>query len=160
MKTKVFLFGLLFALASQLNAQGIFDKLASEKEVTVVRITKSVLEMMPDVDGKADINGVEIGALKDKLDLLEIFTTEKPEMIAIMRQGIKEYEKTPSLFEEIMTVKDEDTEVRFFVGKENKKDKNIKSLIMFVDNGDEGVMMRLLGDFAMQDFKGIIDSSM
>lgn len=160
MKTKAFILGLFFTCVFQVNAQSIFDKLANEKDVTTIRITKAILQALPDFEGTANINGLEIGALRDKLDLLEVFTTEKPEIIQMMRTGIKEYKDAPSLLEEIMTVKEDDTEIRFFVGKENKSDKTCKSLIMFVDDGGEGVLMRLLGNFEMSDLSGIIQSTM
>ncbi|MDL2322367.1 DUF4252 domain-containing protein [Bacteroidales bacterium OttesenSCG-928-A17] len=160
MKTKAFILGLFFTCVFQVNAQSVFDKLANEKDVTTVRITKAILQALPDFEGTANINGMEISALKDKLDLLEVFSTEKPEIIQMMRDGIKEYKNNPSLLEEIMTVKEDDTEIRFFAGKENRNDKTYRSLIMFVDDGGEGVLMRLLGKFEMSDLSGIIQSTM
>lgn len=156
MKTKTLLIGLLFSLAFQMNAQNVFDNLANEKDVTVVRLTKSAFQVIPD---HGEINGIELGSLKDKLDLMEIFTSEKTEIINIMRSGIKDYKKN-SNFEEIMMVKEEDSEIHFFVEKANKNSDACKSFIMFVDQGDEGVMMRLQGTFTLSDISNIIEAAM
>ena len=156
MKTKVFLIGLISLFSFQLNAQSVFDKLSTEKDVTTIRITKSILEIMPEFAAGAKFNGIEIGALSKKLDLLEVFTTEKPELVRLMRDGMNEYKKKPAIFEEIMYFKDEDSEILFMVERENKNNETLKSLFMFIDSGDKGVIMRLLGSFTMNDVKDIV----
>jgi len=158
MKTKVFLIGLMSFFAFQLNAQNIFEKLAKEEQVTTVRITKSILRMMPEFSAEANFDGIKIGALASKLDLLEVYTTEKPELMKFMKDAQAEFAKNPG-FEEIMRVKNERSEAGFFVERKNKNDEALKSFFMFVNNDGRSVIMCLQGNFTMEDIKGVVASA-
>jgi hypothetical protein len=146
--------------------ENLFNELAAEKDVTVIRITKSLLQMMPDIAASVDVdnakmNGVDIKKLSPKLDQIDIFVSKKP----YTRERMREINKSLlnanlikyPLTEVLMRIKTETSNVVFY-GYKDLKDM-FRSFVMFVDSEEECVLINLVGKFSVEDIKQVIDNN-
>lgn len=157
MKTKLlFISILLFGATSGMHAQSrLFEKLSNEKNITVVTITKTLLKLMPQkATDKMDMSGLEINHLMEKLDQIDIFVTEDNSAMKTMREDVKVAFSSDKTFENIMKIKEKDSDVNFYVQRGNGE--MIKSLVMFVNEKDEGILIRLLGNFTAEDIQTVV----
>lgn len=151
MKTK-YLYIIIFALVANISmAQGkLFDKYAEIDNVTSVYISKKMFQMMPNIETA----GLNLSNLKDKIESLQVLTTERKDIQAKMRNEFtsligKEHE-------ELMRVKDGNTRANFYI---KQKGDLITDMIMIADEGDEGFsIIQLLGSFTLQDIQEITGS--
>lgn len=151
MKTK-YLYIIIFALVANISmAQGkLFDKYAEMDNVTSVYISKKMFQMMPNIETA----GLNLSNLKDKIESLQVLTTERKDIQAKMRNEFtsligKEHE-------ELMRVKDGNTRANFYI---KQKGDLITDMIMIADEGDEGFsIIQLLGSFTLQDIQEITGS--
>ena len=127
----------VFGILSATAENNFIEKFANQKGVTYVNISKALLNMMP--EGQIDAEGLNLKAVINELDRIQILTCERKESIV--------FQKAP--YEELMKVKDDGETVAFYV--QPKTDKKIKELIMLVDDGDCGefTVIRLLGDISI-----------
>lgn len=139
----------LFLLCSSLcfAQDRLFEKYADQDNVTSVYISKSMFQMMPD---DMRTGGLELGNLKGKINNLQILTSEKQEVKEQMKADFntvvgKEHEL-------LMKVKSDDTHASFFVKQKGEK---ISELIMLTDSKEDYIVMRLTGDFTLQDIRQI-----
>ncbi len=146
MKIKRIILILFIACSYSLNAQDKwFDKFAEMDGITSVYISSTMLKMMPNMN----VSGLDIGNLAMKLEMVQILTSEKPEIAKQMRKETSHFAKDKS-YEQLMKVKDEATKVNFYI---KKKDTKIRELIMLVDEDSEFVIIQLVGDFTLQDIQ-------
>ncbi len=148
-KNLIIIIALLILGVENINAQtDIFDKLANDKNITTVFISKALLGMAP----MNNMSGLNIQNLTNKLDQLEIYTGKLSSATKLMRTQMKSLidSKTHEL---LMSVKDENGTVTFYTQKEKDK---FKSLIMFVDNTNECIIIQLLGTFSAEDIKNVV----
>ena len=70
---------LIFAFSAAFTQaqSNVFDKLSERKDIQAVHVNKSLLEMLP----KMETGGVDIAGLVNKLDQLDIYTSEANEAI-------------------------------------------------------------------------------
>lgn len=155
MKTKGIMMALLLFVTSTSFAQDWLDKLADYEDITQVTITKALLQMAPAMTGSVDMNGVNIKDITSKLDQLDIFTSNKDSIRQIMRKEVTTFVKNNKSYEVLMKVKDGGDHVTFYAQKDNEF---IKTLIMFVDEPTECVIIRLIGKFTTKDIQKITDS--
>lgn len=151
MKTKIYLITILLIFSFlTVNAQeDIFEKLSNHEDITTVYISKSLLNLMPDVN----TGGANIKGLTGKLEQLEIYNTEgSKDASKLMKQEIAGLVKSKK-YEILMKVKEKDNNVTFYVYKEKER---IKDLIMFVDDMDECSIIRVKGDFSAEDVQGVV----
>ncbi|MDR1881000.1 MAG: DUF4252 domain-containing protein [Tannerellaceae bacterium] len=120
----------------------LFNKYADMEGVSSVYISKSMFQMIPDFK---DAN-LDIKDLKEKIESLQILSTQKEEISAQMKKEFT-YE-----YEELMRIKDGDTRTTFYV---HKKGNTIKELIMIADGTGSFTVIRLLGSFTVQDVQRI-----
>ena len=150
MKTRNSLLVLFLLCSSFCFAQDrLFEKYADQDNVTSVYISKSMFQMMPD---DMRTGGLDLGNLKGKINNLQILTSEKQEVKEQMKADFntvvgKEYEL-------LMKVKSDDTRASFFVKQKGEK---ISELIMLTDSKEDYVVMRLTGDFTLQDIRQIAE---
>ncbi|WP_165043143.1 DUF4252 domain-containing protein [Dysgonomonas sp. ZJ709] len=153
MKTKI-LFTIIALMLSTMGIQAqsnLFDKFSNNNEISVVYISKTLLSMAPNMNmGGADLKG-----LANKLDQVEIYTSEKPNIAAMMRKEAEVLTKD-KLYESLMTVKDKEDHITFYVKKKN--DTEFKELVMVVSEPNECTIIRLLGSFTAQDIQKIANS--
>ncbi len=149
---------LIFIAASlQLSAQAqtsvidrFFQKYEDDRSFTLVSITPKMFSMF----SKLDINtgeGQQFMQVVKKLKSLRILAKEDA------KDGSRLYKEAAAFltkdFEELMTVRDDDTDLKFLV-KENAKG-NISELVMLVGSTDEFVAMSLLGDIDLNEISQI-----
>ena len=150
MKAKhIFLF--LFVCCSSLCfAQNkLFDKYAEMDNVTSVYISKSMFQMMPDIE----TGGLNLMNLKGKIDGLQILTTERADLKEKMKKDFGSL--IDKQHEELMRVKDGKTRATFYI---KKKGDRINELIMLADTEKEYSVIQLIGNFTLQDIEAVSKS--
>ena len=149
MKNKILLFLALICCSYATFAQNkLFDKFSDMDGVTSVFISKTMLQMMPNMK----TNGLDIGNVAGKLESIEILTSEKKSIAQMMRAETAYIAKDKS-YEELMKIKDDGSKVSFFIRKSGGD--KIKELVMLVDETSEFVIIRILGDMTLKDIQNI-----
>jgi hypothetical protein len=151
MKTKHLITALLcFAFTTisfaQNNSSQLFDKYTDTDGVTSVYISKAMFKMMPGVENI----GLNLVNMNGKIESLYILTTEKKELIPVMRKEFSQLIKKDH--EELMRVRDGSTKATFYACM---KGDLIKDLLMLSDTESEFTVIQLLGSFTLQDIQEI-----
>ncbi len=146
-------------------SQSLFDKYEDLDEVTSVVVNKSMFNLLSKID--VDVDDPEA---KDFMDIaksvnsLKVFTTEDKEIGADMKASVERYLKSASL-EELMRIKDKDTNIKFYI-KNGKDDDHVSELLMFVngmknidveinDRKFETVLLSLTGDIDLNKINSL-----
>ncbi|MCF1191927.1 DUF4252 domain-containing protein [Mangrovimonas sp. AS39] len=131
MKTKMILFLMaIMLLPLTSNAQDIFDKYSNSTDVTYVSIKPKMFQML----AKMNINTDDPEA-QSYLDMVNSITSFKTIVTAnqTISSDITKWVKGKlGSLEELMVVKDDGVEMKFFV-KEGKDEDHVSELLMFVD---------------------------
>jgi len=158
MKKQIIILLLLVITGLQISAhtkQGssmdqFFQKYEEDRSFTLVSVTPKMFGMF----SKLDINtgeGQQFMQVIKKLRGLRILAKEDT------KDGPRLYREAAAFLtkdmEELMTVRDDDTDLKFMV-KENAKG-NIAELIMLVGSNDEFVAMSLVGDIDLNEISQI-----
>ena len=147
MKTKNILLLLFLCCTSICFAQNkLFDKYSEMDNVTSVSISKAMFQMMPNFEK----NGLNLMNLKGKIEGLQILTTENNSIKETMRNDFKNL--IGKDHEELMKVKDGKTRATFYV---KQKGDLISELIMLADTDKSFNVIRLSGNFTLQDIQEI-----
>jgi hypothetical protein len=137
-------------------SQSQFDEFEDMDHVASVIVNKSMMNLFGDLAENADDDEArEFASLAKGLDKLKVFMTEDKTASANMKSSVDKYLRSSSM-EELMRVKDEDTNVKFYI-KQGKDDNHVKELLMFVTGIDkvkvghngrniETVLLSLTGD--------------
>lgn len=156
MKLKSIIFSILLSV-STLYIQGqnkeLFSKLSEDKYITSVIVSKAMLKMIPDIDANIGVSGLNAKNLIQKLERVEIYTTETKVSVNLIKKETSSLLKDKS-YETLMSVKDEDESINFFI-KAGKGD-IINEMIMTVDEMDEYTIIRILGNFTIDDIQNLI----
>lgn len=107
--------------------QSFFDKYAEMDGVTSVYITKSMLSLFP--KGQTNVNGVNIGNIGDRLNNIQILSTDEQPIVDKLRKETSDI-NTRNGYEELMRVR-EDGEKTTIYFKDSKKDK--KEFVLLQD---------------------------
>lgn len=143
MKTKYFLLTICLLCSSVGFAQDKwFDKYANQDGVVSVYISQAMFKMMSGLD----IDNVNLKSVADKLNSLKILTTEKPDVAQKLRSEIK----LSSDWAELMRVKDDSSSVCFNAIQNGDL---IRELLITVEEPDEFVVIKLDGNFSMEDIR-------
>lgn len=150
---------LLLALAApRLWAQNsiidrFFQKYENDRTFTLVSVTPKMFSMFSKLDIKTD-EGQGVMQVVRKLKGLRIIAKENT------KEGPRLYSEAASFlnkeFEELMTVRDGNSDLKFMV-KENSKG-NIAELIMLVGSNDEFLAMSLVGDIDLDEIAQIANN--
>lgn len=143
----------IFSVHAQNNA--LFNKLEDNDKVTVVYISKSLLKM---AGSNVNSTKANIGGLINKLDQLEIYSTEDLLTARTMNAEASKYIKN-NTYESLMKVKDGSDKIDFLITKDNGKKDQIKEFIMFIAGEKESTIIRLLGTFTMEDIQKVMDDN-
>ena len=147
MKTKNILLLLFLCCTSICFAQNkLLDKYSEMDNVTSVSISKAMFQMMPNFE----TNGLNLMNLKGKIEGLQILTTENNSIKETMRNDFKNL--IGKDHEELMKVKDGKTRATFYV---KQKGDLISELIMLADTDKSFNVIRLSGNFTLQDIQEI-----
>ncbi|MGB5821513.1 MAG: DUF4252 domain-containing protein [Saonia sp.] len=164
---KIIIIVLIAFLPASGIAQSIFDQYEDRENVGTVVVSKGMFKMlasMMDIEGDSD--AAEFKELAQNIDGLKVFMTEDKGAMADMKVTVDKYLKSSSL-EELLRVKDEDTNVRFYV-KYGKDDSRVSELLMFVTGLNdshvhvdhkkfETVLLTLTGDIELSKIGMLTD---
>ncbi len=148
-------------------SQSVFEKFENRDNVGTVTISKGMFNMFASMmKGDEDPEARELAEMAKNLDGLQIFMTEDKAASADMHASVKKYLKSSKL-EELMRVKDDDTNVFFYI-KNGKDDDHVSELLMFVTGLDkagvkvdnrkfETVLLSLTGDIDLAQIGKLTD---
>lgn len=118
------------------NSQSIFDKFEDSERIGSVTINNGMLDiaarMMADNN---DEESKDFIAIAKSINNIKIFMSEDKGASADMTATMKQYVKSSKL-EELMKVRDGDTNLRFYIRK-GKDDDHVSELLMFVTGIEE-----------------------
>ena len=141
----------VFSLFAQAQ-QSFFDKYAEMEGVTSVYITKSMLNLLPNMSGS--INGVNIGKFASRLDNIQILSSDEPAIISKLRKETADI-NTKNGYEELMRVREDGEKTTiYFKDKKGKK----KEFVLLVDEKDEFTIISIIGDITLQEIQGMIQN--
>jgi len=112
-------------------AQSLFDKYEDLDDVTAIVVNKSMFNLLSKID--VEIDDPEARDFMDiakNIKNLKVFTTENKSISADMKASVSKYLKSSSM-EELMRIKDKETNVKFYI-REGKDDDHVSELLMFV----------------------------
>ncbi|WP_435622704.1 DUF4252 domain-containing protein [Flagellimonas sp.] len=135
-------------------SQSVFDKFEDSDRIGSVTISKGMLEIVAGMmDDHGDKDTQDFVDLAKNLDGIKIFMSEDDGASADMQATMKQYVKKSKL-DELMKIKDGDTNLKFYI-KNGKDEDHVSELLMFVtgiedDKGRkaniETVLLSMTGD--------------
>lgn len=137
-------------------SQSIFDKYEDLDNVSAVVVNQSMFRLLSNIDVEVDDpEAKDFMDIAKSLKNLKVFVTEDAQISKDMMGTMNQYLKSARL-EELMRVKDKDTNAKFYI-KKGKDDDHVSELLMFVTgiknvdvemNGRkiETVLLSLTGD--------------
>ena len=148
---RIYILTLLLALSTVFcrAQQSFFDKYAEMDGVSSVYITKSMLNMFPNMSGK--INGVNVGNIASRLDNIQILSSDEAPIIEQLRKETKDI-NTKNGYEELMRVR-EDGEKTTIYFKELKKGNS--EFVLITDEKDEFTIISIIGDLTLKEIQEI-----
>ena len=148
---RIYILTLLLALSTLFcrAQQSFFDKYAEMDGVSSVYITKSMLNMFPNMSGK--INGVNVGNIASRLDNIQILSSDEAPIIEQLRKETKDI-NIKNGYEELMRVR-EDGEKTTIYFKERKKGSS--EFILITDEKDEFTIISIIGDLTLKEIQEI-----
>tara|TARA_R110002167_G_scaffold143481_20_gene332843 strand:- start:2823 stop:3368 length:546 start_codon:yes stop_codon:yes gene_type:complete len=138
------------------SSQSIFDKYEDLDNVSAVVVNKSMFNLLSKINVEVDdVEAQEYMDMAQSLNGLKVFITEDAKVSTDMKNSVASYLKSAKL-EELMRVKDKDTNVKFYI-KQGKDADHVSELLMFITgmkNADvsvngrkfETVLLSLTGD--------------
>ena len=153
---KYILIAIMAMLPLGLMAQSIFDKYEDLDEVSSVVVNKNMFNLLVKMDVDTDDpEAQEFMDIAKSLSGLKVFITEDNGVSADMKSTVDKYLKSSDL-EELMRVKDKDTNMKFYI-RHGKDEDHVRELLMFVtglkdtdvkvdDREIETVLLTLTGD--------------
>jgi hypothetical protein len=132
------------------------NQLAEKNGVTAMSISKSMLDLFPEMTASVEKNGVDIKKISNQIDQIDIFVSKTEEAKNNINSTHKMLMNSP--FNEVfMRIKDETSNIVFYGFKDtDNTDKLITSFIMYIKSEQESVLIRLIGGFTLQDINEII----
>lgn len=136
------------------SAQGMFDSYEDEKDVTSVVVTKNMFKLLGKIKVETDDAEVqEYMEMVNSLENIKVFITENESVGARMKADVQKYVASSKNLEELMRVKDDGKNVKFY-SKQGKDENHVSELLMFLDgemDGKEGtVVMSITGDIDLK----------
>lgn len=147
--------------------QDIFDKYEDSDQVTFVAMQPKMFQMLGKMSVSSDDpEAKEFFNLVNSITSFKVITTENSKISTDIDTWVSTRLKS-SAYEELMRVKDGDSNVKFYV-KEGKDDDHVKELLMFVTGlkdsnievdgrNFETVLLSLTGDINLQDIGKLTD---
>ena len=129
--------------------QSYFDKYADLDGVTSVYITKSMLSLFP--KGKTNVNGINIGDITNRLDNIQILSSDEPAIIEKLRKETSNINNKNG-YEELLRIREDGTKTTIYFNEKKKQ----KEFVLLVDAKDEFTIISIVGDLTLQEIQGII----
>ncbi|WP_188651043.1 DUF4252 domain-containing protein [Yeosuana aromativorans] len=137
MKKKLVVFVMAILLLPAVSmAQDVFDKYSDNSDVTYVSIKPKMFQMIAKMG--INVDEPEAKAYMDMVKSITSFKTLVTDNTAISADITKWVKSRVGSLEELMQVKDEGTEVKFYV-KEGKDSDHVKELLIFVNGIDKAM---------------------
>ncbi|HKJ06877.1 MAG TPA: DUF4252 domain-containing protein [Flavobacteriaceae bacterium] len=165
---KILLILAIVALPLSTYAQNsIFDKFEDMDDVTTVVFTKEAFRLAAKFQGGGE-EGQKFAEMVKGIESFRVFTTERMDIANQMDNVVQKYLKSSKLTE-LMRVKDDDTNVYFYI-REGKDADHVKELLMFVNGVSkytkdaegpmkaESVILSLTGDIDLDKISDLINS--
>ena len=151
-RTSIIAFLMIFCSVLSYGQQSYFGKFADMDGVTSVYISKSMLKLFP--QGKTSVNGIDIGNIADRLDCIQILSSEESDIIGKLRK------ETSSIcskngYEELMKIREDGEKTTIYFNEKNKK----KEFVLLVDEKDEFTIISLVGDLTLKEIQGIVQQA-
>ena len=115
--------------------QSYFDKYADLDGVTSVYITKSMLSLFP--KGKTNVNGINIGDITNRLDNIQILSSDEPAIIEKLRKETSNINNKNG-YEELLRIREDGTKTTIYFNEKKKQ----KEFVLLVDAKDEFTITR------------------
>ena len=136
------------------GAQNAFDFLENEKNVTSVVVTKNMFKLLSKMDlDSSDPEAQAYLKMVNDLDYIKIYTTDNPATAKKMNETVAKYISSSKNLGELMRVKDEGTNVKFY-SKEGKTENYVSELLMNLDGVVDGkpttVIMSITGNIDLK----------
>lgn len=136
------------------SAQNAFDSFEDENDVSSVVVTKNMFKLLSTMDlNSSDPEAKEYLELVNNLDNIKIYTTENPEVAGRMDAAVKKYVANSKSLSELMRIKDEGKNIKFY-SKEGKNENFVSELLMHftgnVDGEDRTVIMSITGNIDLK----------
>jgi len=138
MKNKliVFVMAIMLLPITAMAQKNIFEKYSDNNDVTYVNIKPKMFQMLAKIGVSSD--DPEAQAYLDMVKSITSFKTIVTDNKAISGDISKWVKSRSSSLEELMEVKDDGTEVKFYV-KEGKDADHVKELLIFVNGIDKAM---------------------
>lgn len=142
-------------------AQNAFDSFEDEKDVTSVVVTKNMFKLLSKMDlNSSDPEAQEYLKMVNGLDNIKIFTTENPAMAQKMDAAVSKYVAGSSNLGELMRVKDEGKNIKFY-SKDGKNENYVSELLMHLDGMVDGkpmtVIMSITGNIDLKQISKLTE---
>ena len=151
-RTSIIALLMIFCSVLCYGQQSYFDKYADMDGVTSVYITKSMLSLFP--QGNANVNGVNIGNIANRLDNIQILSADEKDIIDQLRKETSNI-NTKNGYEELLRVRENGTKTTIYFNEKKKK----KEFVLLVDNKDEFTIISIVGDLTLKEIQGIVQQS-
>ena len=113
------------------QAQSIFDKYSENNEVTFVALQPKMFQMLSKINiSTEDPDAAAVFELVNNITSFKVITTENAKITKDIDGWVSNHLKSSS-FEELMRVRDGESNVKFYV-KEGTDENHVKELLMFV----------------------------
>ncbi|TRZ43649.1 DUF4252 domain-containing protein [Robertkochia solimangrovi] len=148
--------------------QSIFEKYESSDDVSYVTMQPKMFQLLAKMSVSTDDpEAQEFFKLVNSITSFKVLTTDKGNISSDINQWVTSHLKSSSL-EELMRVKDGETNVKFYV-KQGKDENHVKELLMFVTGIDqqdidingkklETVLLSLTGDIDLRQISKLTES--
>lgn len=153
MKTKFFIIiAILIAWFNGFSQQNnepqevteVIAKYNKMKGVTVITMNNDMFTSFKD---DSDLNEISF-----KFDKFQILTTESKAIVSQMKQDFRKLVQT-GILSEMMTVKDDESQVLFLIDKASQGKTNVTVFFMIVEEADEYVIMYFSGNIPLDEIK-------
>ena len=151
MQTKHFIIAGLCLLCANIGfAQNkLFEKYADMDGVTSIYISKAMFQMMPNMT--STVRGIDLEDMKGKIESLQLVSTEKKDKVDQMKKEFAQL--ITNQHEELMRVKEDDTNIRIY---SLMRGDLVKELIMLIEEDDSFTAILLNGSFTLKDVQSIV----
>ncbi len=139
-KLIVFIMAIMLVPLTGMAQKSIFEKYSDSPDVTYVNIKPKMFQMIAKVG--VDTSDPEAKAFIDMVKSITSFKTIVTDNKAITADIAKWVKSRSGSLEELMEVKDDGTEVKFYV-KEGKDADHVKELLIFVNGIDKHIKEKI-----------------
>jgi hypothetical protein len=129
----------------------LFDELGRTEGVNGITVTKSLLDLLPEINAYVEGSGIEIKKIVAKLEQIDVYSSSNADAKNKMRAVCSNFPFRGNVV--LMRIKNENENVVFYGENENDY---FRSIVMLSDNQEECVLIRLTGKFFKNDIKQII----